>query len=400
MIVDHETESSSSAHFCVNLAIVLWSLAFVLLCGRSLVLKVDHHSVYHVFTGAAQNWMQGMPLYKVGSSEEFRYSPLVAALFVPFYAMQPRIGQFLWRSVNFGVYVSGLWYCCEAGLPRIFSRSQRAALFLLVLPLSIGSLNNAQSNPLLIGLMLIAVAAVLEDRWTLSAMAIALATLFKLYPIVLGLLLILAYPKRFTWRLMVCLAAGALLPFVFQHAQYVIDQYKDWKHYLVTEDRQRGPMSDWYRDFRAVWHIYISPMSLGVYLLIEIATGAMIALLCMLGRLRNWPRRLLLTFMLSLGCCWMTALGPATESATYILLAPSLVWAMIEAETTSWRIAYCAVFGLFLVSQLAINLPNGRWFRDSLQPLPVAGLLFLLILVVDAVRRLGAGAPVRRSHNV
>src|SRR6202042_484887 len=102
--------------------------------------------------------------------------------------------QFVWRSMNFGVYVGGLWYCCRVGLPRVLSMNQRAALFLLVLPLSIGSLNNAQSNPLVIGLLLIAIATVLEQLWFLSAIAIALATFFKLYPVVLGLLLVVNYP--------------------------------------------------------------------------------------------------------------------------------------------------------------------------------------------------------------
>jgi hypothetical protein len=402
-----EPKKFSPTHFWVNLAIFLWALAFILLCGRTLVLKIDHHSVFPVFTGAAQNWLQGSPLYTVGSTEEFRYSPLVAAFFIPFQLMEPHLAQFLWRSMNFIIYAGGLWYCCKVGLPRILSLDQRAALFLLVLPLSVGSLNNAQSNPLVIGLLLIAVAAVVQDLWMLSTLAITLATLFKLYPIVLGLLLMLAFPKKITWRLILCLAVGALLPFALQHAHYVIDQYRDWARYLVTEDRQGGAKSDWYRDLRAVWRIYISPMRPGTYLLVEIVTGAMIAALCLLARLRNWPRPLLLSFTLSLACCWMTALGPATESATYILLAPSLAWSMIQADNSFRRIAYSIVFGLFLVSQLAINLPSGRWFRDSLQPLPIAALLFLLILVVEvlwqlaAMRQMTPRLPsVPTSHNV
>jgi hypothetical protein len=409
MTLDHESKKLPSTHFWVNLAIILWTLAFLGLCGRTLLLKIDHHSVYPVFTNAAQNWYDGTRLYKVGSIEEFRYSPLIAAFFIPLRAMGPRLGQFVWRSLNFMIYTGGLLYCCTVGLPTILSRNQRAALFLLVLPLSVGSLNNAQSNPLVIGLLLIAVAAVLQDLWMLSAIAIALATLFKLYPIVLGLLLVLEYPKKMSWRLIVCLAAGALLPFVLQHSHYVIDQYRDWAHYLVTEDRQNGLKSDWYKDLRAVWRIYIAPMRPNTYLLVEVASGGLIALLCALGRLRGWLRPLLLTFTLSLACCWMTALGPATESATYILLAPSLAWAIIQAGGKPWRIAYLVVFGLFLISQLAINLPSGRWFRDSLQPLPIAGLIFLVILLADAFRNLitlpqnrsrGAIESVPTSHNV
>jgi hypothetical protein len=392
-----ETPKASPNRFWINLAIILWSIAFLYLCCRPLVQKkMDEHSVYHVFTSAAQNWMQGADLYTVGSTEEFRYSPLIATFFVPFQLMPARLGQFLWRSLNFCTYLIGLLYFLKLGLPKKLRLNQQAAILLLVLPLSIGSLNNAQSNPLVIGMMLIAVGAILQNKWTLSAIAIVLATLFKLYPVVLGLLFILEFPKRFIWRFIVCLAVGALLPFTLQHADYVIHQYMLWTRYLTTEDRQRGPIADWYRDFRAVWRIYISPMTVNTYLIVEIASGAIIAIVCAVGRLKNWPRPVLLTFTLALACCWMTALGPATESATYILLAPSLVFAVVEADTKTFRISYGMVFGLFIISQLAINIPHGRWFRDFLQPLPIAGLLFLIILLADTLRQ----RPRPTSNNV
>jgi hypothetical protein len=205
------------------------------------------------------------------------------------------------------------------------------------------------------------------------------------------MLLALLYPKRFSWRLLVCLAVGALLPFVLQHADYVREQYRVWAHYLVTEDRQRGPIADWYRDLRALWRVYVAPMSLERYELVEIIAAAMIAGVALLGQGRRWPQNVLLAFVLSLACCWMTALGPATESATYILLAPAAAWMLVVSEAAPrervWRIAYGIVFGLLVASQCALWFgERGRWFRDRLQPFPLAGTLLFVLLLMDALR--------------
>jgi hypothetical protein len=391
---------------CGWIAIIAWSIIFFATCARVLVVKHETHSVYLDFTGGGHHWLNSESLYARGSEHEFRYSPLVAALFVPFDLLPPRIGEFLWRTINFAVFIGGLFYCCRVALPRKLLASEAASIFLLVIPLSVGSLNNAQSNPLLIGLLLIAVAAVMKNRWTLAALAVVIATYFKLYPIAVGLLLVLLYPKRFTWRLLVGLAVGALLPFLLQSASYVIDQYASWSHYLMTEDRQGGPIADWYRDLRAAWRVYIGHMSARQYLHVELAVAAGIAGILLLGAWRRWPRNILLTFLLALACTWMTPLGPATESATYILLAPAIAWMLVlsygDPDARPWRIAYGIVFGMFVVCQAALWFgPHGKWFRDRLQPLPVTGVLFLLVLMADAVRRLIATArTLPTSQNV
>ena len=402
----------------VRITLAIWALAYVCLCARTLVLKVDKSSVYHDFSTAGQNWVSSHKLYNRVGKNDFRYSPLVAAFFVPFDLLPARVGEFLWRSLNFAAFAGGLFYCCRAGLPRPFSTTQMSAVFLLCLPLAIGSLNNAQSNPLVLGLLLIAAAAVVRSRWAICAIAITLATCFKLYPIAFGLLLVLMYPRRLGWRLLVCLVAAVVLPFVLQHASYVMDQYTIWVQYLSTEDRQRGPITDWYRDFRALWRVYVMPMSQTTYLLIELSTAVLIALTCLIARLRRMPTTMLIAFTLSLACCWMTVLGPATESTTYILIAPAIAWGIVlsekkdERRTSNFelrtskegkegqkdpsavsslrrstfalkisRIAYATVFGLFIVSQLALNAgPHGKFLRDHLQPLPLAGLILMIVV--------------------
>ena len=69
-----------------------------------------------------------------------------------------------------------------------------------------------------------------------------------------------------------------------------------------------------------------------------------------------------------------------------------VAWTLVLTNNTradrSWRIAYGVVFGVFLASQLALNIPGGKFFRDRLQPLPIAGVLLMAILALDAFRLL------------
>jgi hypothetical protein len=63
---------------------------------------------------------------------------------------------------------------------------------------------------------------------------------------------------------------------------------------------------------------------------IQVLAGLGIASLFLAGRLKSWTQDRLITGLFSLACCWMVLLGPATEPATYVILAPAVVLAMIE----------------------------------------------------------------------
>ncbi len=391
---------SSCHRFLVPITILIWIGLYLGLCAQPLYLH-KKGTVYPDFSSAGHNWRNGDSLYNRGQQKEFRYSPLVAAFFVPFDLLPDRYGEFIWRTINFALFVGGLYYCCRSKVPIEFSKSQICAVFLLCIPLAIGSLNNAQSNPLVLGLMLFSAGALLRKNWSLCCIGITIATCFKLYPMALGLLLLLIQTRKLSWRFFVCLVAAAVLPFIMQHAAYVMDQYTIWVHYLSTEDRQKGPITDWYRDFRALWRIYVFPIKQQTYLIIEVSVAIAIAISVLAGRFRKMPRMLLVGFAFSLGVCWMTVFGPATESATYILLAPTLAWGIVisEGNKTSkpLRIAYITTMGLFIAAQLALNIPGGKFFRDHLQPLPFAGLLLMLTVWCEMIGAIFSPTPLDLS---
>jgi hypothetical protein len=372
-------------------AITVWTALLLFFCVRAL-LWPRAHSVYPIFSTAARNWMAGTDLYKAtGEFDIYRYSPLVTVLLVPLASLPVWLGGVLWRILDVGVYLAALTWWSRAVLPRILTRTHRAMLFLLVVVPSIGSVINGQSNLLVMGLLLAALAAVTEERWNLASTLVALACLFKLYPIAVGLLLALIYPRRFLVRLVAALIVGFALPFVLQNPAYVARQYTDWAQQLQEDDRQGRPRELWYRDFRLLDWMWGRPLTSRSYLIVQLTAAAGIAATCGYAARRRWPERRLLRLLLSLSCCWMTVMGPATEPSTYTLLAPSLAWALLEAwlerRGLFRRGLLVASYSLLVAYHVAGWFPVKIAFRNA-GPEALAGLLFFGGLMATGLRDL------------
>jgi hypothetical protein len=363
-------------------ACAVWVLILLVLSIRTLA-SPRANSVYPIFAAAARHWLAGADLYYTDEAP-YRYSPLVTVLFVPFSALPDTVGGLLWRWLNAGVYLAALAAWGRLVLPRLLTKTQEAFLFLLVVPLSIGSLNNGQSNALVLGLLLAAMVGVRVGRWNMTSGCLALACLFKLYPVAIGLLLALIYPRRLAGRFALALGIGLAAPFLFQQPDYVISQYAGWIRQLRADDRQILPLDLWYRDLRLLCQVCHVPLSSQAYLAIQLLSAATLAGFCLACRRAGWEERRLLTALFALGCVWMTLLGPATESCTYILLAPTLAWSLLEAwrrKNARWpRDVLVAGYALWVVVQAAVWFPGGSRKVHTLGLQPLAALVFLMCL--------------------
>lgn len=378
----------------VRAAVLVWIIVVGVVCVRAAV-QPYKRTLYTTWAQAGADWVNGEDLYRdtwAPDQDQFRYSPLVAALLVPFHYLPVRLGGVVWRLLNAGVLLGGFaWWLRTA--PKVRTARQRGILFLLLMPLSLSSLNNGQPNPLVIGLLLAALAAVARDRWTLAAGFVALATALKLYPVAIGMLLAATYPRRFTPRLLLALALAAMLPFACQNWTYVREQYMHWFQRLGKDQRWDWPPHMAYRDLWLLIRIFHVPLTPRGYVGVQLAAATGCALLCVAARLRAWPRRDVLAAILALGTCWMTLCGPATESSTYILLAPALAAALLNAEFGHWpwlaawmvRVAFL----LFLICVLRGIWPGvNRIHGLGLQP--QGALLLSLAYVAVLTRALAA----------
>jgi hypothetical protein len=365
----------------------------VIVCARG-VIQQTRHSLYPTYAAAGKHWLAGSSLYRWPPVEPgldaYRYSPIVAVSLGPFAMLPTALGNVLWRLLNAGVLLSGLAAWLRLSLPWQVTGPQRALAYLLVLPLAATSLNNGQTNTLVVGFLLLTVAAAGADRWNAAAVCTALATALKIYPLTMGLLLAAAFPRRFAGRLLLALAAVAALPFLFQRPGYVAGQYAEWLRLVGDDDRRYWPLHMAYRDLWLLFRVTGVPLSWTAYQVIQAVSGVACAMVCVSGRLRGWPTRQVLTAVFTLGTCWMILCGPATESSTYVLLAPALAVGVLTARLERWSLPLRLLpdaAGLLLLVGLCAGLTPWTSYIHSRGVQPLAALLlFAAYLAAYAVK--------------
>lgn len=345
-----------------------------------------------VFAEAGKAFAEGRPLYaKEGG---FRYPPLAAALVVPFAATGPVVGSILWRVCMWLGCVVGLASAFRRGFPFAPTSRERAVFVLLLLPSLAVSLNNGQPNVLIVGLSLLATTAFLRRGDATAAAAVTGSTVFKVYPLAYGMVLATLRPRLLPWLLLAVAIAGAL-PFALQDPGYVKAQYLALVDLLQHEDRT-GDLADSYRDLRLLAAAVGLPLPAALWLPLQAIGGAAIAAVCWRLRRRGLADLRVLDTAFALTSCWFLLLGPATEKATYVLLAPAVLWALLAAwrqPLRGPRLWWGAVNLLFFLDHVLPG-PNREfqaehpWVRCAL---PLAALL----ATVGFARR--AAADLRRS---
>ena len=369
------------------IVIGLWLAVILGVTIRGMVAP-HQNSVFLVFRDAGRAWLAGQPLYShVG---KYLYSPLAAALFAPFALMPDWAASALWRlaiglAYLFAVIIWFRRYESSSYSSSSSSSSVPTALALL-LPLSIGNLNNGQASPLIIALLICACLAVLDERWTLCAGCIAIATFFKIYPLAIGLLLAVIEPRKLTWRLVLGILILGSLSLVLQRPTYVISQYGDWWRSLGADQRRVSTELGSWRDAWLLLRIAHIPITVGAYAILQ-ATAALAGAIYCWWRSKHWSRGAAVWSAFGVGCLWITLFGPSTELATYIFLAPIVAFACAKVLTPviqkqqpiGWlQFLSVAAYGLLLLAE-ALNawVPVIRQnnYLHAIQP--VAALFFL-----------------------
>lgn len=357
---------------------LLWCLSVLGIFTRS-VLKPDHKTTVNVYQKAGDKWLRGKNNYKGAGG--FVYSPVVAAAFVPLAVMPFPLATLAWGVINAGALIGAVAWWLRTGLHRGITPHLHVWVFLLLLPLSIGNLNIAQINPLVIALLMIGILGCHHGRWLLAALAIAAATSLKIYPLAVGLLLVVAYPKQLGWRLACALALFGALPFLLQKPDYALDQYQCWIATRAADNRflYEGELAC--RDLWMIFRLLQIPITQHAYQFLQLLSGAAIAAVVWMGRQRAWPQDRLLVALFSLVSAWMLLLGPATESPTYMILAPAVVLLLVQAfsqpQYSRTMRAWIITAAIFLVLQLILNaffrIPKTLPYM-SIQP--IGALLF------------------------
>jgi hypothetical protein len=336
--------------------------------------------LYPTFVAAGEHFKNGDPVYGwiPPDQDQYRYSPLVAAAFAPWSELPVPVGAVLWRWLQAAAFLLALRAWSRVSIPDV----SFPALALLCLPLTVGNVFNAQLNPLVAALLLTGLTAFGRERYWLAAIAVAGATVFKVYPLAVGLLLCVIEPRRLAPRLFLAVAVGFALPFAFQSPDYVSQQFADWFERVSTDDRTDQPMERGYHDFQKLLRRWGEPTPLTAFRGMEVLAGCAAAGLVYASRRKSRDHRV--QSCAGLGLVWCTLFGPATESATYMLLAPVAAQAVIAVSNRPlWERVW--VRGAYL---LLLSVPVALWFPRSVSNpyralIPQAhGALLLLAWVI------------------
>ena len=186
---------------------------------------------FEIFRAASRHLVEGKDLYAQypeALQDQFKYSPAFAVLFAPFAWLPSPLALFLWNALNALV----LFMAVERLLPR------RAALTALafLLPEVLRAMQNAQSNALVAGLIILAFTALERRRAWQAASAVAIGAAVKIFPLAA---LTFALPRRLAVRTgLATVVSGAgllLLPLFVTPPATLIAQYRSW-HAIETLD--------------------------------------------------------------------------------------------------------------------------------------------------------------------
>jgi len=359
-------------------ALILWSILLVVVFIRA-GFSPQKNTVVTTYVNAGHAWLTSADVYK--GIRGFVYSPVTAAFFAPLSLIPMLAANIVWRLLTTAVFLGGVAWWLKTDLHRWIPERRHTLVFILLFPLAIGNFNNGQVNPLVIGLLMMGIIAAHRERFTLAAFCIAVATYFKIYPLAVGLLLILLFPRKFSWRLIVALIVIGALSFLLQRPSYVLHQYELWWQTRMTDNRMQYSYDIAPRDLYLLFRLAHIDISRQLYTVVQLLSGAAIGLICLVGRYKRWSEDRLLAGMFSLVCGWMLLCGPATESATYVMLAPAAVLALAQAYCRpmplSMRTLITSSFVVLLMALTMNSFMNLKKCPASMCVQPIGALIFV-----------------------
>jgi len=248
--------------------------------------------------------------------------------------------------------------------------------------LAIPAFNNGQLNVLIAAGTMLAVAAGADRRWIEAALWAALIAAIKGYPIAVGMLLLLAIPKRFAFAFVAATLVLFALPFLLQDPDYVIRCYEDFVRYSALDSRIYADISRVPRDWTTLPRMYLGivPTSNVQHAVAGVAAAVFAGITL---RLRRSPEVLPLVW--GLASVWMTVFGPATEMNTYSIAAAFAPFVALRAVGRLAGIAAWCGVALLTATVLRGMFPNDRNF--NVYGPQAVGMLLLLPATLGFIRK-------------
>ncbi len=286
--------------------------------------------------------LHGEDIYRLFPGDHwdlYKYSPTFSLLFGAIAWLPDYLGLPVWDLMNaLCLFTAIKW------LPGLDDR-KKSWLLLFCLPELLGSIQNTQSNGLMAGLLIMALALAERSKYALSTLCIVLSVYIKIYG-ALAFVLYLFYPGKFriaAWTLVWMLLLTAL-PLAVINTHQLIFLYRSWLH-LLENDRSAsiglsvmGMMGSWFK--------LAPPKGLvaGIGLLLFALP------LMLVKQYREYRFRLL---MLASVLLWIVLFNHKAESPTYVIAMSGVgIWYFSQAPT---RVTTILLLFTFIGTSLSVS---------------------------------------------
>lgn len=327
-----------------------------------------HYNNYVIFKQSFFHLLQQQDLFILYPAEHwdlYKYSPTFALFFALFAYLPDWLGLILWNVLNALVLFFGV-----KALPH-FNDKQKALMLLIVVLELMTSLQNAQSNAMMAGLMIWAFAA-LERRQYLAATFFIMATVYiKIFGLV-AMALFLFYPRKD--KLALYSAAWAVLLFVLPlpvvNWEQLLFLYRSWGH-LLQDDHSAS------YGFSVMGWLH-SWFGLEAGKLAVLGTGVVLFCLPLL-RFHLYSNLIFRTLCLCSVLIWVIIFNHKAESATFVIAMSGIaIWFFVQ-ETWSWENAVLLVLAIVFTSLSPTDLFPRFIRKGILEPYVVKAVPCILI---------------------
>ena len=280
---------------------------------------------YIVFKRSFVHLLQGKDLYAIYPDEQwdlYKYSPTFALFMAPLSFLPDMTGLICWNLLNALVL-----FAAVSMLP--FTDKKKSLLLLSIAIELLTSMQNAQSNALMAGLMIAAFACMERRKMLWAALWLVLATFIKVYGAI-GFCLFLFYPDKLKFILysLIWTIIMALLPLTVIPAHSLIHEYQSWARMMAADQSASYGLS-----VMGWLHSWFG-LAEGKNLVSLIGT---ILFLLPLFRFKLYKNELYRLLTLASMLVWVVIFNHKAESPTFIIALSGIgIW-YFSQPATIWR---------------------------------------------------------------
>lgn len=275
-----------------------------------------HYNNYKIFKHSFFHLINDNDLYRHYPDEHYdlyKYSPTFALIFGIFAFLPDIIGLNLWNLFNALLLFLSILY-----LPKLNNAKKTYILLILIIEL-MTSLQNAQSNAMIAGLIILSFVLLEREKYFIATLCIISTVFIKIFGLA-ALALFIFYPKK--GKLILYSSFWAvifiLIPLLVVDVKQLKLLYNSWLNLLATDHSISDGLSviGW---FKSWFNIDISKLAV-------VAVGVVLFCLPLL-RFSQYKHYLFRLHTLSSVLIWIIIFNHRAESATYIIAMTGLsIW--------------------------------------------------------------------------